>query len=277
MGLTIDPASANIVVGAIRLFSGSLTNSNKITLGNGGSTTGVVQIGNTTTPTAAGTFDVPFTFNLGTGGQTISYLRTTATRTTGPEINPTRTLTSLTYDDNDPTHSLTIAGGDLTLSSAATALTMTNGRIITGANTLILSSGTGGVTRTNGYVDGNFRKTYAAAANKNFEVGTANGFSPVAVNVTAGTFPATFTAKAVQGPHLNLTSPQLALQRYWTLTGTGITADLTFTYLDPLDVPASADETAFVIFKYDGTFTMAGRHGQHWREHGHDNRRYILL
>ena len=258
LGLTINATSSNIVVGAIRLFSGSLINSNKITLGNGGATTGVVQIGNTTTPTAAGTFDMPFTFNLGTGGQTISYLRTTATRTTGPEINPTRTLTSMTYDDNDPTHSLTIAGGDLLLSSAATALTMTNGRIITGVNTLILTSGTGAVVRTNGFVDGNFRKTYAAAANKNFEVGTANGFSPVAVNVTAGTFPTTFTVKAVQGPQPNILSPQKALQRYWTLTATGVTADLTFTYLDPLDIPASANEAAFVITKFDGVFTMPG-------------------
>ena len=257
LGLTIDPASSNIVVGAIRLFSGSLINSNKITLGNGGATTGVVQIGNTTTPTAAGTFDAPFTFNLGTGGQTVSYLRTTLTRTTGPEINPARTLTSMTYDDNDATHALTIAGGNLTLSSVATALTMTNGRIITGANNLILSSGTATVTRTNGYVDGNFTKTYAAAASKNFEVGTANGFSPVLVNVTAGTFPTTFTVKAVQGPQPNIAVPSKALQRYWTLTATGVTADLTFNYLD-LDVPGTADETIFFIFKYDGTWTAPG-------------------
>jgi hypothetical protein len=257
-GLIIDPASANIVVGAVRLFSGNIINANKLTLGNGGATTGIVQIGNTTTPTAAGTFDVPMTFNLGTGGQVLSYLRTTLTRTTGPEINPARTLTSMTYDDNDATHSLTIAGGDLTLASAATALTMTNGRIITGANTLILSSGTATVTRTNGFVDGNFRKTYAAAANKTFEVGTANGFSPVAVNITAGTFPASFTVKAVQGPQPNILTPQNALQRYWTLTATGVTADLTFNYLDPPDVPVTANENNFVIFRYDGTFSLPG-------------------
>ncbi|HZM87215.1 MAG TPA: C25 family cysteine peptidase, partial [Blastocatellia bacterium] len=258
MGLTIDLASSNIVVGAIRLFTGSLINSNKITLGNGGATTGIVQIGNTTTPTPAGSFDVPFTFNLGTGGQTLSYLRTTLTRTTGPEINPTRILTSMTYDDNDPTHSLTIAGGDLSLSATATALTMTNGRIITGANTLIMTSGTGTVTRTNGFVDGNFRKTYAAAATKLFEVGTANGFSPVNVNITAGTFPAVFTVKAVQGPQPNILTPSHALQRYWVLTGTGVTADLTFNYLDPPDVPGTAVEANFVILKYDGSFTMPG-------------------
>ena len=263
MGLTIDPAVPNIVVTAIRLFSGSLTNSNKITLGNGGSTTGIVQIGNTTTPTAAGSFDVPFTFNLGTGGQNMSYLRTTASRTTGPEINPTRTLNLLNYDDNDATHTLTISGGDLTMTSTGTgtsaALQLTNGRVITGTNTLILTNASSVTTRTTGVVDGNLRKTYSAAANKTFEVGTANGFSPVAVNVTAGTFPATFTAKAVQGPQPNILSPTHALQRYWTLTeGGDVTADLTFTYLDPTDIPGTATESLFVIFKHDGAFTMPG-------------------
>ena len=92
---------------------------------------------------------------------------------------------------------------------------LTNGRLITGANTLTLSSGTATVTRTNGRVDGNFRKTYAAAANKTFEVGTANGYSPVAANVTAGTFPATLTTKAVQGP-----SPTFST-RHSRCSGTG--------------------------------------------------------
>ncbi len=258
MGLTFSPASPNVVVGAIRLFSGSVTNANKITLGNGGATTGIVQIGNTTTPTAAGTFDVSFTFNLGTGGQTLSYLRTTAARATGPEINPTRIATSLTYDDNDASHNLTLTGGDLTLASTATALTLTNGRFITGANNLILSSGTATVTRTNGLVDGNFTKTYAAAASKTFEVGTANGFSPVTVNVTAGTFPTTFTVKAVQGAQPNLAVPTKALQRYWTLTATGVTADLTFNYLDPTDIPVTANEALFFIFKWNGSWSAPG-------------------
>jgi hypothetical protein len=229
-GVTIDPASPNIPIAAMRMFSGNITNSNKITLGNGGATTGIVQIGNTTTPTNAGTFDVPFTFNLGTGGEIISYLRTTLTRTTGPEVTPTRVLTSMTYDDNDATHALTIAGGDLSVNAAANALTLTNGRIITGANTLIMPVATSTVTRTSGYVDGNFRKNFSAAASKVFEVGTAIGYSPLTANVTAGTFPANFTAKAIQGPQPSVNAAT-SIQRYWTLTASGITADLTFQYL----------------------------------------------
>ncbi|MDX6696266.1 MAG: hypothetical protein QOF02_3869 [Blastocatellia bacterium] len=142
LGLTIDPASSNITVGAIRLFNGNLINSNKITLGNGGATTGIVQIGNTTTPTAAGTFDVPFTFNLGTGGETISYLRTGLARNTGPEINPARTLTAMTVDPNAIDVNLV---GDLTVTGTTT---ITTGNFNIGANTLTITNAIAGATPT---------------------------------------------------------------------------------------------------------------------------------
>jgi hypothetical protein len=228
-GVTFSPSTTNnLITNRVILFTGNVTNSNKITLGVGGTSTATVQVGNTTTPTNAGSFDVAPTFNLGTGGEVISYLRTTTARTTGNEINPVRTLTSMTYDDNDATHPLTIAGGDLTLSSAATALTLTNGRVVTNSNVLALSSGTATVTRTNGYVDGNLRKNFTTLVSKTFEVGTANAYSPVAANVTSGT--GNFTVKAVQGklPQISGTN---ALARYWTLSGTGLTANLTFNYL----------------------------------------------
>src|SRR5207248_10111791 len=45
LGLTLSPTN-QVVTNIIRLFSGSFTNANKITLGNGGSTTGTIQIGN---------------------------------------------------------------------------------------------------------------------------------------------------------------------------------------------------------------------------------------
>jgi len=254
-GLTFDPTSPNIVTPAVRLFSGNVTNANKITLGNGGATTGIVQIGNTTTPTAAGTFDLPFVFNLGTGGQIISYLRTTTSRTTGPEVNPTRTLFSLSRDDNDPTHTLTIAGGDLTMTSVLTgtssALQLTNGRIITGANTLILPNQTSNTTRTAGHVDGNLRKAYTAAISRTFEVGTANSYSPATMNVTAVGAPSTLTVRAVQGsqPVLN---PATSLQRYWSVTESGdVTATMTFNYAtDGLDVVGT--EAAYRIIRVSG-------------------------
>jgi hypothetical protein len=240
MGLTIDPASANIVVGAIRLFSGSLINSNKITLGNGGATIGVVQIGNTTTPTAAGTFDVPFTFNLGTGGQTLSYLRTTTvSRNMGPEINPARILSTLTVDENDATHLLTMTGGDLTVSSGATpTFTFTNGKINLNGSTLTLgldasSAALAGAMSTGAtsYMYNGFYKRWISATtgNRDFPVGIATAKRNASINYT--TAPVTggsLTAQWISSPGgtngLPLTEGLLSITKtsndgYWRVAG----------------------------------------------------------
>ncbi len=244
--LTITSTN-QLVTNRFNLFTGNIINSNKLTLGNGGATTGIVQIGNGGPPaSAAGVFDLPLTFNLGTGGQSIFYATTTTSRTTGNEVNPTRILTNLSADDADPTHALTIAGGDITVNGA---LTLANERVITGANTLIMGTA-GTVTRTLGHVDGNFRKPIAAAGAVTFEVGTANGYSPVNFNVTGGSFPTTATVSAVQTSAPGIGPAAKVLQRYWTLNATGITTDITFNYLDPPDVPGTVTEANLRVYRH---------------------------
>ncbi|MBV8520399.1 MAG: DUF11 domain-containing protein [Acidobacteria bacterium] len=244
LGLTLSSTN-QVITGRIILFTGSITGANKITLGNGGATSGIVQIGNTTTPLAAGTLDSAPTFNLGTGGEIISYLRTTASRSTGFEVNPTRTLTTMTYDDDNPTHTLTIAGGDLTVTGASN---LTNGRIVTGANTLIAG---GTVARTAGYVDGNLRKPFAAAGSATFELGTANGYTPVTFNATAGTFPTNVTIAAIQTAAPGIQPASQVITRYWNLTASGVTADVTFSYLDPTDIPVTVPEGGMHVFRHE--------------------------
>jgi uncharacterized repeat protein (TIGR01451 family) len=147
---------------------------------------------------------------------------------------------------------------DLTIGHPTTTpngiLTLTNGIVDMGTQTLTLNPNAT-ISRTSGYVIGNLKKNFGATGPFTFEVGTANGYSPAGVDVTAGT--GDLTVKAVQGPQPNITGAN-ALQRYWTLNGTGITANLTFNYLDPTDIPGTANENAFVIFKYDGSFTTPG-------------------
>src|SRR5213078_620157 len=110
-------------------------------------------------------------------------------------------------------------------------IVLTSGEFKTGANKLTLASGTATVTRTSGYVNGNFEKTFAAAGSKVFEVGQ-NGFSPATVNVTAGTFPATVTVTPVDAGVVGM-DPTRSISRQWILAASaGTTADLSFTYLD---------------------------------------------
>jgi hypothetical protein len=271
MGLTIDPASSNIVVGAIRLFSGSLINSNKITLGNAGATTGIVQIGNTTTATAAGTFDVPFTFNLGTGGQTLSYLRTTTvSRSMGPEINPGRILTTLTVDDNDVTHTLNMAGGNLTVSTgAAPTFAFTNGKINLNGLTLTLgldasTAALAGAMTTGAtsYMYNGFYKRWISATtgNRDFPMGVAAFKRNASINfTTAPTTGGSLTAEWISSPGgsngLPLTEGALSVTKtsnegYWRvaaadgLSGGNYTG--TFTATGILNV---TDVTQLVLLK----------------------------
>lgn len=139
-------------------------------------------------------------------------------------------------------------GGNVTVTNE---LTLT-GAAGTGASTLTIGcnavvTGAGATS----YVVGNLKKSYCATGAKTFEVGTANGYSPVDASVTAGTFPADLTVTAVHGPQPFAYPASAVLQRYWTLAGAGLTADLTFHYLDA-DVPVTATEANFVIYKFNG-------------------------
>jgi hypothetical protein len=239
-----------IFVNRINLFTGGFINSNQITLGSGGTSATVIQVGNSTTPTNAGTFDVSPVYNTGSGGHTVLSLRTTTlNRPTGFEINPTRSLVAWTIDDNAVGGTLNLVGGDITVTGT---LTLTNGVVVTGAST-ITHGGT--ATRTNGFVKGNLSRNFAAPGAYTYHLGDG-AYSPLAANVTAGT--GSLTAAAVGSAQPNIPTPAKALSRYWKLTGTGVTSDLTFTYNDPADIPGTATEASFVIMKYDGAFSQPG-------------------
>ena len=247
-GFMFDGASPGVTVLTVQLFTGTLVNANRLTIGNGGATTAAIQIGNATTPSAAGDFDAAPTFNPGAGGVALSYLRTTAARSTGVEVPPSRTLAALTIDENDATHPLTLVGGDLT---ATASLDLENGRVITGANTLIVGAA-GTTSRAAGRVEGHLRKTFAAAGAKTFEIGTANGYSPVTFDVTAGTFPADATVTAIATTAPGFVPTTKALTRYWRLNASGVTANLTFAYVDPADVPATLSESNLHVYESGG-------------------------
>lgn len=135
-------------------------------------------------------------------------------------------------------------------------ISLTEGFILTGMNTLT-SSTAGNVFRTNGFVEGNFSKLFPVTANGSFEFpvgtvsGTDDGYTPVNLtNLNVTTAGGGLTVAAVDAflPGLNTTN---SADRYWTLTEVGaISANLTFTYLDPADV--NGIEEVYKIYKKVG-------------------------
>jgi len=125
-------------------------------------------------------------------------------------------------------------------------ITLTNGIVSTGANTLT-SDTTGTVARTNGFVEGNFRKLFMAGGGQSFEfpVGTVSGpddgYTPV--SLTNLTVAASGNGLAVRP--FDMASPAITtakITRFWELTEIGsITTDLRFTYLfaDQSPIPAN--------------------------------------
>lgn len=160
-------------------------------------------------------------------------------------------------NDTDKTvNNLTLAAGrTLTVNSARTlningTLTMNGGNILGGAaGTVAIGSG-GSVVRTSGSIETNLAKTYVSASSRTFEVGTTNGYSPATVNVTAGTFPLSFTVRANQGGHPNIVTAN-KLQRYFTVSPSGgaPTASLTFNYFQT-DVVGT--ETNYKVVRVTG-------------------------
>jgi peptidase C25-like protein len=170
---------------------------------------------------SSGTIGIAGAFSPGTNSYTV----------TGSTIEYNGQVAQTLPASFTPYNNLTInnAAG-ATLSSAVTVngtLTLAGGNVDAGANTLAISA-SGSISRTSGYILGNLKKTFSAAGSFIYPVGTANGYSPVDTTITAGT--GDLMVRAVQGPQPVL-DPSKSLQRYWTLSGSGITADLTFRYL----------------------------------------------
>ena len=133
-------------------------------------------------------------------------------------------------------------GGNLTLPAA---LTLTNGVVTTGANTLIMA--TNSVSRTNGFVNGNLQKPVATGATvRTFELGTGTTYSPVTVTFASVTTAGNVTAKATAGDQPSVAAsgidPTHSVNRYWTITSGGglvfTTYSAAFTFANPGDLDA---------------------------------------
>ncbi len=142
---------------------------------------------------------------------------------------------------------MTITAGRVVTANASVTL---GANIIDGAGTLALGT-SATITRTTGQVQSNLRKAFGGLGLFTFPVGTnTTQFSPVNVNVTAGTGELIVRANTGNPPLAPVPlNPATTLQRYWTLSGSGITSNITFNYLQP-DV--AGNEAAYNIIRVTG-------------------------
>jgi hypothetical protein len=239
--LTFSPGINNIRVRNIRVFAGNIINASELTLGNNDAQENTVIFGGQGSPTAGGTFDTAPVFDLGTGGESVSYLRTGGPQTTGPEINPARTLKELTYDD---TNVLTVAGGDLTITDT---LRLNNGEVNTGANKITTFSQ---VARSNGYVNGTFNWRFTSTGFQTWPIGQNGIYLPVQAAIPAlGTNPS-FVAITMVDQTLPGLLPATSASRYWKIVETG-DVSVSFT-LKWADADVNGNEANYVLWRSNG-------------------------
>ncbi|CAN5577889.1 hypothetical protein BH10BAC5_BH10BAC5_20120 [soil metagenome] len=188
-GLTITHTNAFQTL-RVNLFAGTITNSNKITLGTGAALAVTVQIGAAGSTQVGGSFDVAPTFNLGTGNYGVLYLQETAARTTSVEIPGTRTLTSTTIGNPN---NVTIAGGALSIGT----VTLQGGNLITTSSNLLTVTG----TTTSSIARSTYTSVAGATSSGTTVTVTTTTNLAVGMNVTVsagvGTFAANTTVTSI--------------------------------------------------------------------------------
>ncbi len=248
-GLSFNPAAG----------SGTTTIKGNFTLTASGS--GLVVFNANTIKIGGNFTHTPTTNKITFAGSTVEFNGTSA-----------QTYSSLITTTGCIFNNLTMNGaGGLTLSNnmqATGTLTLTTGKLTTGAQTFTLaSSGSLSGGSATSYINGSFAKGIAAATTtKTFEVGDAAAYAPVTLTFNGGSVAAgTITVKATAGNHPTagsfINSAYFA-NRYWTITNSGTSG---FTSLSTLlnynltDISATTggatSNSSFIVRQLNGTWS----------------------
>ncbi|RYY39844.1 MAG: hypothetical protein EOO08_09240, partial [Chitinophagaceae bacterium] len=259
-GLTISHVNGFNTL-RVNLFAGTITNSNKITLGAGAANAVTVQTGYAGSVEPGGAFDAAPNFNLGTGTFTITAQQESVQRTLNFELPSTRTINSLVVNN---TNGVAFTGGGL----SSAALTLTAGKLTTDNTNLLTISGTttgsvsGGSATT--YVNGPLVRTLPASlatgTTYTFPIGKSgyNPFELVNALTTGGTVAIqaeVFDANAGGTPGLTLST--LSTSRYWRVQVPSGVANLTSSLVKLNDTRGSFDAIG-ASSTQSGTYNLVG-------------------
>jgi hypothetical protein len=224
-------------------LSQSLTTTGTLSL-----TSGTLTVGANTLTLSGSTINrdgTTYTGNIDASNASATVAFTNASALTIPASAFTGTCKNITMNGAG---GITL-GSDLTIGGT---LTFTSGKIATGSNKVILTSA-GSVSRTSGHVVGNLQKNVAVSAtSRTFEIGDVSNYTPVTLVLTSVTAAGDLTASTTIPGAVPATAsgihPTKYLNRYWTLTNSGITLtsfDPTFTFVAG-DIQGSAATSSFI-------------------------------
>jgi hypothetical protein len=260
------------------VLSGGFIHTNKLTIGNGGTGTAIIQYGVAAQTLPVHGFDATPTWSVGTGGMNLFYAQELTGRTTGFEVPPSRMLNVLGITN---TNDLTISGGDITIggTGATNSFSMTTSNVITGTNTIILGTsttqlGTFSYPAGSGIIIGNFKRWFdATASSKDFPVGIAGAKRAVTINyTTAPTTGGSLSTHWVSLPAgtngLPLTEGAINVSGvadgYWSITpGDGLTGGSFAGTFTATGIPNITDVTKLVLLQRTNStspWTLNGTH-----------------
>ena len=250
-GLTLSQ-TAQLPALRVNLFQGTISGSDKITLGTGAAAAVIVQTGAVGLTTPGGSFGATPTFNLGTGTYSLIYAQESVARTTGFEIPSSRIVSNLTQANSN---GLTVAGGNLA-TGTLTFGALSGGNINTNSSNVLTVTGTtvGSIVRTlaTAYVNGPLALTLPASLATGstyiFPIGkgTLNTFALVNPTTNAGGT-VTVQAEAFDGdaggtPGLNISA--ISNTKYWAASITAGAANFTNSLIQLNDATAGRDAIA---------------------------------
>lgn len=201
-------------------------------------------------------------FDPVTGSRTVTFQGTSAQNLLG-----TAASTSFFNATLNNTNGLTLSHN----MNVSNLLTLTSGRITTGASKVFISNGSA-ITGAgaNAFVVGNLEKAYPTGSNVSriFEVGTETGgnkYAPVALVFASVSGAGSVTVATVGTDHpdigASVIDDTLSVNRYWTITNGGVgftTYDATFTFVNPGDLDAGVDPVVFIALRYTPPLPAAG-------------------
>jgi len=165
---------------------------------------------------------------------------------------------------------LSLSGIDASIGGGSNTLTLSNGKITTGANKIILgNTGTISGANTSRFINGNLQMGIPTGSpSRTFEIGSGTSYAPVTINFASVTGSGNVTGYTVNADHPNIVASQLdedaSVNHYWVFANGGTVFTnfgATFNF-QTAAIDAGASTALFSVGRYTGVWSYCNVTGR---------------